>query len=361
MPEFSPILNPADTKSSKHGFPQDRNQSFFKPVSPFIQRKENDRRDAQDTESVEQYVNNPRSGKNLDAPTRSFFEPRLGFDLSDVKIHNDADAVKSAQSINALAYTTGNHIVFNQNQFSPETSQGKKLLAHELTHVAQQQKNQPAAKTIQKQDDKSDDGKLQITKRIELEPPRDKLSSVVASSENKETEKEKPHLGFDFSKSLSVNPPKFPTPETYAFALVYRDLNLKSFGDDDDAPLGIDLLHEPNFQLTLSPDPNNAQVYQAALTLINIHFRRNKKEFIEAGLGIGASYTRPTGALAGNAQLQVEWHITSSFSLTASSVISASKHDDQAPVDYSQVPLGTTHGLDWNWSPVSVGMVWHFK
>ena len=124
------------------------NQSF-NPVSPFIQLKENDRQDAQDTESVEQYANNLRSGKNLDAPTRSFFEPRLGFDLSDVKIHNEADAVKSAQSINALAYTAGQSpsylikISFRRNQ------PWKKLLAHELTHVAQQQKGQPTAKTIQ--------------------------------------------------------------------------------------------------------------------------------------------------------------------------------------------------------------------
>src|SRR5262249_51142380 len=60
-------------------------------------------------------------------------------DFSDVKIHTDHAASKSAQSINALAYTTGNNIVFNQNQFSPESESGKKLLAHELTHVVQQQ------------------------------------------------------------------------------------------------------------------------------------------------------------------------------------------------------------------------------
>ena len=66
-------------------------------------------------------------------------------------------------------------------------------------------------------------------------------------------------------------------------------------------PLGIDLLHEPNFQLTLSPDPNNAQVYQAALTLINLHFRRNKKGQLRPAWESVLSYARPTSALAGNA------------------------------------------------------------
>jgi hypothetical protein len=47
-------------------------------------------------------------------------------------------AAKSAQSINALAYTSGNNIVFNKDQFNPGTEPGKKLLAHELTHVVQQ-------------------------------------------------------------------------------------------------------------------------------------------------------------------------------------------------------------------------------
>src|SRR6185437_8833730 len=67
-----------------------------------------------------------------------FFEPKFGYDFSKVKIHNDVNAWKSAQSANALAYTIGNDIVFNQNKFSPDSKEGKKLLAHELVHVMQQ-------------------------------------------------------------------------------------------------------------------------------------------------------------------------------------------------------------------------------
>ncbi len=77
-------------------------------------------------------------GSPLDDNSRSFMENRIGYDFSRVKIHTDTVATKSAQSINALAYTSGNSIVFNEGQYSPNTENGKKLLAHELTHVVQQ-------------------------------------------------------------------------------------------------------------------------------------------------------------------------------------------------------------------------------
>lgn len=78
------------------------------------------------------------SGKSLEPDTKSFMENRFGTDFSNVKIHTDSVAAKSAQSINALAYTSGNNIVFNQGQYSPDTENGQRLLAHELTHVVQQ-------------------------------------------------------------------------------------------------------------------------------------------------------------------------------------------------------------------------------
>ena len=113
-----------------------------------MQRKES----SQPTEpgnETSSYINSLSSkGAPLPESTRNFFEPRFGYDFSDVKIHNDTDAAKSSQSINALAYTVGNNIVFNQNQFSPEGDSGKKLLAHELTHVVQQ--NNKGAQKVQR-------------------------------------------------------------------------------------------------------------------------------------------------------------------------------------------------------------------
>src|SRR5215208_2425118 len=77
-------------------------------------------------------------GQPLDANTRDFMEPRFGHDFSRVRVHTDAQAAESAQAVNALAYTVGRDVVFGTGQYAPETSEGRRLLAHELTHVMQQ-------------------------------------------------------------------------------------------------------------------------------------------------------------------------------------------------------------------------------
>lgn len=107
--------------------------------------------------SIVHNVVNSGGGTSLDGNTQSFMESRFGYDFSNVRIHNDTVAAKSAQSINALAYTSGNNIVFNQGQYSPGTNSGKKLLAHELTHVLQQN-NRISPKRIQRQTDAGFEG-----------------------------------------------------------------------------------------------------------------------------------------------------------------------------------------------------------
>jgi hypothetical protein len=86
--------------------------------------------------TVHQVLRSP--GQPLDSTTREFFEPRFRRDFSDVRIHTDAAASNSAHSINALGYTVGRHVVLADGQYSPETSSGRGLLAHELAHVVQQ-------------------------------------------------------------------------------------------------------------------------------------------------------------------------------------------------------------------------------
>ncbi len=77
-------------------------------------------------------------GSPLPASTQQFFRQRMGVDFSQVQIHTGQEASASAKAINAKAYTVGNHIVFKDGQYAPDTYEGKKLLAHELTHVMQQ-------------------------------------------------------------------------------------------------------------------------------------------------------------------------------------------------------------------------------
>jgi hypothetical protein len=78
------------------------------------------------------------TGRPLDAGVRSEMEARLGHDFSRVRVHTDSFAAESARGIRAHAYTAGRDIVFGTGRYRPETLEGRKLLAHELTHVAQQ-------------------------------------------------------------------------------------------------------------------------------------------------------------------------------------------------------------------------------
>ncbi len=93
----------------------------------------------------------PREGFPLDASTKGFMESRFGFDFSNVRIHSGEMAPKSAQSINALAYTFGEDIVFNAGYYQPNTLEGKRLIAHELTHVTQQDKRYATEAVVQRQ------------------------------------------------------------------------------------------------------------------------------------------------------------------------------------------------------------------
>jgi hypothetical protein len=83
-------------------------------------------------------------GRPLDAATRHFFEPRFGHDFSRVRIHAGAQAAASARALAAQAYTVGADIVFAGGKFSPATTEGRRLVAHELSHVVQQQVAQPS-------------------------------------------------------------------------------------------------------------------------------------------------------------------------------------------------------------------------
>ena len=79
------------------------------------------------------------SGRPLDAALRGDMEQRFGHDFSQVRVHRGEAAAQSARAINANAYTVGQHIVFNNGEYAPQTQEGRRLLAHELTHVVQQQ------------------------------------------------------------------------------------------------------------------------------------------------------------------------------------------------------------------------------
>ncbi|MEB2309374.1 MAG: DUF4157 domain-containing protein [Candidatus Brocadiaceae bacterium] len=77
-------------------------------------------------------------GQPLSSDVRNFMEPRFNADFSNVRIHNDAESVGLSNQLSARAFTYQNHIFFSRDQYQPGTSEGRQLLAHELTHTIQQ-------------------------------------------------------------------------------------------------------------------------------------------------------------------------------------------------------------------------------
>ncbi len=117
------------------------NPSGAAPISSSIssvqRHSTNTTEQAQDAPaSVDQTLSG--SGAPLDKTVRTDMESRFGTDFSQVRIHQGNNAEKSARDVNANAYTLGNNIVFGAGQYNPQSQTGKRLLAHELTHVIQQ-------------------------------------------------------------------------------------------------------------------------------------------------------------------------------------------------------------------------------
>lgn len=88
---------------------------------------------------------NPLSENTLHEMNSSF-----GADFSDVNVHDDSEAINMNKELNAQAFTHGRDIYFNEGKYNPQNSEGKFLLAHELTHVVQQSGSGDTSKTVQK-------------------------------------------------------------------------------------------------------------------------------------------------------------------------------------------------------------------
>jgi hypothetical protein len=104
-----------------------------------MQRKTDDDGETVAGSELESYVSGlSGGGKTLPEEVRSFYEPRFGHDFSKVRVHSDISAEKAARAVNARAFTVGANIVFGAGEYVPESSRGRYLLSHELTHVVQQ-------------------------------------------------------------------------------------------------------------------------------------------------------------------------------------------------------------------------------
>jgi hypothetical protein len=105
----------------------------------FLQAKELSGQTSEISPNLEAHINTIRGGgQPLPASTRTFFEPRFGYDFSQVRVHTDAEGDMLNHALNARAFTTGLDIFLRQGEYNTGSSSGLKLMAHELTHVIQQ-------------------------------------------------------------------------------------------------------------------------------------------------------------------------------------------------------------------------------
>ena len=116
------------------------------------------------SKNLETQINAARGGgQPLDDSVRASLEPQFGHDFGEVKVHTDAEANRLSQQLGAEAFTTGRDIFFREGAYQPGSSSGKGLIAHELTHVVQQQ----AAPALQRQEEEEE---LQMRRAQTLEP-----------------------------------------------------------------------------------------------------------------------------------------------------------------------------------------------
>ena len=89
-------------------------------------------------EAAERALRRSGGGQPLDLATRNEMESRFGHDFDDVRLHTDSGAAEAARAVRARAFTIGRDIYFGDGKLDPSSEQGRKLIAHELTHVVQQ-------------------------------------------------------------------------------------------------------------------------------------------------------------------------------------------------------------------------------
>ncbi len=146
--EEKPIQKMDEKKEEKPIQKMEEKKEEERPIQKMEEEKKLDKKETDQSSQVADQTNAyvyslSGKGNTLPGETQQFFKQRMGYDFSHVKIHTDTTAIQSAKDLNAKAYAVDNNIVFNKGQYDPGSAEGKKLLAHELTHVAQQKGNGP--------------------------------------------------------------------------------------------------------------------------------------------------------------------------------------------------------------------------
>lgn len=149
-------------------------------------------------------------GQPLDTSTRSFMEPRFGYDFSAVRVHTDARAAESARAVGAQAYTCGKRLVFDSGQYAPHTLDGRELLAHELAHAVQQRNDAQTTsgvRIVETQDVSERDADAIARQVLDGTPPSKSLTMPTSLS-RKDKDRKKDNVEHKESKKVTCTPPK---------------------------------------------------------------------------------------------------------------------------------------------------------
>ena len=132
--------------------PKCQEESRHKATAGNIARKEKSPRPAQHfhPDIVRSAVAPLTAGSPLPRSERSYFEPRFGASLEGVRIHTGRAAESAAARLDARAFTLGSNVVFGRGEYRPQSTDGRRLLAHELTHVVQQSSSPAAPEYLQR-------------------------------------------------------------------------------------------------------------------------------------------------------------------------------------------------------------------
>lgn len=207
------------------------------------------------------------AGKPLPPSTRDFFEPRFEQDFSRVRIHTDTRAAQSARALNAYAYTVGHDIVFGAGQYAPEERAGRRLLAHELTHVVQQGRwttgQRPGLELTAKGDQAEQQARssaLAIERNVELPPltpqplqvARDELDAGIPSPSEEVERRAQLECIKRIGGCPQTRPAGIPTAEelkkynrTCRQETAYTGPDIKPTDDECLTPVSVELLDAP--------------------------------------------------------------------------------------------------------------------
>lgn len=310
--------------NSQFGSKRNNNQKTFYPASKYrqneafgknrLQRYSTDPMQAEFAPPIVHEVLRS-TGKPLDLETQAMMDARFKHDFSRVRVHTDEHAAASAQAVQALAYTVGEHVVFDHGRYAPQTDSGRQLLAHELVHVVQQSQDGKATRT---------------TNEPNLDTEANRVAAVFASTNNHQvvvTSRTQQSLQRQQTQPQYQQVPGITTPQP-------MNVRINLSGTTTQTINGLEVIFQPDLQSTAQNMRNKART-DFNFDRYNINYRARR--------GVISSFTGP-------GQPRVHIRTTYGPGVTSTSRSKYGRGTTQIDVTAGHTSLGFhegRHGLDY--------------